>query len=320
MCVLLEINSNYDTGRRKDKKGFCVTQLTIQSLHIIIITNMEKVKNTFTSKKHLFLYILFILFTGWWIVLNYLIEPTDHALELFSGTYGLIALVGSIYGLRISKMWGGSKSLIGKSILLYSLGLLAQVFGQISYSLYTLVFAKEIPYPSIGDVGYMGSVLLYIWATFTLVKAVSVKDVAKSYSGKIQAILIPLVILVASYMFFLKGYEFDFSSPVTVFLDFGYPLGQAVYISLAILVYLLSRKYLGGVMRPVILFLIFALGLQYFADFMFLYQTNKETWTTAGANDYLYAVSYFVMSLALLRFEVVIKKLGQSNSSEGGDA
>jgi len=281
---------------------------------------MEKVKHTFTSKKHLFLYALFLIFTGWWVTLNYVIEPTDHALELFSGTYGLIALVGAIYGLRISKMWGGRKSLIGKSILLYSLGLLAQVFGQISYSLYTLVFAKEIPYPSIGDVGYMGSVLLYIWATFTLVKAVSVKDVVKSYGNKLQAILIPLIILLTSYMFFLKGYEFNSSSPLTVFLDFGYPLGQAIYISLAILVYLLSRKYLGGVMRPVILFLIFALGLQYFADFMFLYQTNKETWTTAGANDYLYAVSYFVMSLSLLRFEVVIKKLGQSSGPEGDDA
>lgn len=252
---------------------------------------------------------VFVLLTVWWLFLRSKTDVSDNELELFSGTYGVMALIGGFLGLKASKRWGGFKSLIGKSILLYSLGLFAQEFGQLAYSFYTQVFNEEVPYPSIGDLGYFGSVILYIVATYYLVKAVSSKQSLSSYSSKIQAFLIPALLLGFSYSEFLKQYEVDWSNPLAVVLDFGYPLGQAVYISLAILVYLFSRKYLGGKMRPVVLFLILALFAQYIADFMFLYQVNNETWTTAGTNDFVYLISYFVMTIALLRFNSIIEHM-----------
>lgn len=267
--------------------------------------------------KHLKNYILptvlFVALSTWWLVLR-LSSPSENALELFSGTYGVMALVGAIVGFRVSKLWGGRKSLIGRSIQLFAFGLLAQEFGQITYSLYTLILHREVPYPSVGDIGYFGSVILYIAGTILLAKAVIVKIAPEQKSKRLAAIVIPVLILAASYFEFLKGYEFDWSSPVTVFLDFGYPLGQAVYLSIALLVFLLSRKYLGGIMRPVVLTLLMALGVQYLADFMFLFQTNRETWTTAGINDYIYLVSYFVMTIALIRFSVVFQAI-----QSGGD-
>ncbi|MDO8265987.1 MAG: hypothetical protein Q7T41_03525 [Candidatus Saccharibacteria bacterium] len=259
--------------------------------------------------RYIVVILFFLSWTAWWLFLRYKIDVSDQSLELFSATYGVMALIGAFLGFNASKRWGGSKSLIGKSVLLFSLGLLAQEFGQLSYSLYTLVFKQEIPYPSIGDVGYFGSVVLYIAATYFLVKALASKEIFSTYLGKLQAFVIPLLLLGFSYFEFLKQYEFDWSNPLAVILDFGYPLGQAIYISLAILVYLLSRKYLGGRMRPVVLFLIMALTVQYVSDFMFLYQVNNDTWTTAGINDYVYLVSYFVMSIALLRFNTIIENM-----------
>lgn len=277
-------------------------------IKIIMVTLISKNKNSFIATS-----LLFIVLTGWWLFVYLGGHAGDtHEAELFSASYGVMALFGGLLGLRVSKLWGGHKSLVGKFTLLVSLGLLAQEFGQIAYSLYTYLFHTEIPYPSAGDIGYFGSVILYIFAVIYLIKALGLKTKMTSTVNKLWVIVVPGILLTASYVFFLKGYEFDFSNPVTVFLDFGYPLGQALYISLAILAYLLSRNYLGGIMKPVILFLIFALFSQYTSDFTFLYSVSRETWQTGGVNDYMYLVSYFIMTLALLQLGGVIKKLNHN--------
>lgn len=103
-----------------------------------------------------------------------------------------------------------------------------------------------------------------------------------------------------SYLFFLQGYEFDWSNKLKIFLDFGYPFGQAIYVSIAMLAFFFSRNFLGGVMKRPLWILMFALIFQYCADFMFLYQSNTDTWYVGGINDYLYFVSYFLMTLALI--------------------
>lgn len=269
-----------------------------------------------TKTLHIISAVIFSSLAIWWIVLHTMSNVSETSLEWFSASYGIMALFGAILGLRISRQWGGAKSLIGKSILLFSLGLFAQEFGQISYSLYTLLFHKEIPYPSIGDVGYFGSVILYASGVVSLGRALAIKFSGKSYRSNLIAVFLPLVILGGSYFVFLRDYSFADTSALVAALDFGYPLGQAIYISLAALVFILSRKYLGGIMRPVILALIFALGIQYAADFMFLYQTRNETWVTGGINDLTYLFSYLVMTTALIRFKAVNDKISLPKNEE----
>lgn len=108
---------------------------------------------------------------------------------------------------------------------------------------------------------------------------------------------------------FLRDYEFDFSDPLRVFLDFGYPFGEAIYISIAILTYTLSRKLLGGVMKSRILLIIFAFVVQYIAESNFLYQTLQETWVNGGYGDYIYFLAYFIMTLGLIQLKTVLDKL-----------
>lgn len=261
--------------------------------------------------------VVFTVFLIFWTVLRarHLSGDTDQA-ELFSALYGLMALFGGIVGLLVSKRWGGAKSHIGRSVLFMSLGLLAQEVGQLTYSGYTYIAHQEIPYPSLGDIGYFGSVILYIVAAYSLIKALSIPGAFRFHLNKALAAIIPAVLLAVSYMFFLKGYTTDGASLLTVFLDFGYPLGQAFYISLGLLALLLSRRYLGGMMRPVILFLLFALLLQYIADFTFLYQVNRGTWETAGSNELIYLISYFIMTLSLINFGMVLDRLSPNKATE----
>lgn len=264
-----------------------------------------------TIKKEWQAQVLIVLFTIWtlfWIYLQFLAPNSDYN-QFFSDTYGVVALFGGLCGLAVSKKWGGVKSVMGRAIIFFSLGLLAQEFGQITYSFYHHVFHVEVPYPSLGDIGYFGSIPLYILGAWNVAKASGARVGVNSFVNKIQVVIIPIIMLCISYWFFLKDYSFEGQSPLVIFLDFGYPFGQAIYISIALLAYLLSRKLLGGIMRSKILFLLFALFLQYIADYMFLYQNSQGIWSPGGINDYTYLIAYFCMSLALLELQSVIKKL-----------
>jgi hypothetical protein len=246
----------------------------------------------------------FVILTIWW-ALPFVIDTENmpiNIIEVFSGTYGILALFGGLVGIGAAQKWGGFKSILGRGILMLSLGLLAQEFGQLAFGYYLHIQHVEIPYPSLADVGYFGSILFYIYGAILIAKAAGATISLRSMKGKLIALLLPAAVLVTSYFVFLSNYEFDFSQPLTVFLDFGYPLGQAIYLSIALLAYLFSRKWLGGILKNKILLVIAAFFLQYAADFNFLYQVVNETWVNGGYGDYLYLFSYFVMGLALVNF------------------
>lgn len=270
---------------------------------------VETIKKEWQAKGAI---LFFLLLTAWWCLNNFLIGNSiikyDGFFD-FGEFYGLMAVWGGIWGILISFKWGGIKTVIGKGILMFSLGLLLQEFGQLSYAWYYDFFKTPGPYPSLGDMGYFGSVLLYILGILYLAKASGVKVGLQSFEKKVQAVIIPLIILGLGYYLFLQGYSVNWNDPIKTFLDFGYPLFQAVYVSLAILTYLLSKEILGGVMKKCILFILLALCIQFLCDYTFLYQSSKGLYKVGEINDYMYFFSYFLMTLALLQFDTVFKKL-----------
>lgn len=265
----------------------------------------ETVRKDWTAKVGI---VIFLLLTVWWFI-----SPSFTTDGRFFGDYpsiyALMALWGGIWGVSIARQWGGFKSVMGKAILMFSLGLFAQVFGQVAYAYIAFYKNTEVPYPSLGDVGYFGSIPLYIFGVWLLLHMSGAKIRLRTLGNKILLLLIPGLMLILAYYLFLQGYQFDFSNPIKVFLDFGYPFGQAIYISLAILTYLLSKNVLGGMMRPKFLFILFALCIQFLSDYSFLYQTSKGTFAVGGIVDYMYLIAYFLMSMGLIQFKVLIDKL-----------
>lgn len=252
-----------------------------------------------------------ILLSIWWGFLN-LTGASGLPTYIFGMIYGpFMSLFGACIGFSSAGKWGGTKSIIGKAIIMLSFGLLAQAFGQISFSVYNIFLNVEVPYPSVADIGYFGNIPLYAYGALLLAQASGGKVKLKAFFSQFQAVLIPLAMLVVSYILFLRGYEFDWSQPLKTLLDFGYPLGQALYVSLAISAYSLSRRVLGGVMRKAILILIAAFVLQYIADFNFLYQSSNGTWLNAGYGDYLYLIAYFVMTLGMIQLKNIADSLSK---------
>lgn len=266
------------------------------------------------ARKHWQSQIVLVYFVGfliWWVLITTGEQPGSGFHQSFAALYGLIAIWGGIWGLVAAKKWGGFKSLIGKALIAFSFGLFAQEFGQLSYSYYIYYLHQSVPYPSIGDVGYFASIPLYIIGTWHLLHASGIKTSLHKLRNKIVAIVTPMTMLIAAYVFFLKDYQIDPSQPLKLFLDFGYPLGEAIYVSIALLTYLLSRHSLGGIMRSRIVFILIAMFIQFCADFTFLFQAQYETWYAGGVNDLMYFTAYVVLSLALIEFDILGKKLVQ---------
>lgn len=257
--------------------------------------------------------ILFLLYTIWFIDFHLFTAQGGSQRDWFSVTYGIMAIWGSFWGFIIAKKWGGIKSIIGKAIIFFTVGLGFQELGQLAYTYYIYHLGIEVPYPSIGDLFFYGTIPLYIIGIIYLAKSSGMRISKLSLIHKSQAIIIPLGLLLLSYFFFLKGYKFDWSHPLKVFLDFAVPLGQAIYISLAILTYTFTKGVLGGLMKNKVLFILFALCMQYVADWTFLYQASKGIWYAGGINDYMYLVAYFVMTLGLLQFNIALAQLRQAN-------
>jgi len=267
-----------------------------------------------TLKKHWkakVAFIIFAIFTVWWIFLQFIPKESIYH-QVFGETYGILAFWGAISGFLVAKKWGGLKSVLGKAIILLSIGLLAQEFGQLAYAYYIYVLNIDIPYPSLGDIGFFGTIPFYIAAAYLIANASGVKLTKGSFQNKIQAIVIPLLMLGIGYILFLKGYEFDFSNPLKIFLDFGYPLGQAIYISIGILTYSLTRNMLGGIMKGKILFFIIAFSSQFLADYIFLY--FQDQYYNGSFIDFMYLVAYFIMAIAIIQLESTLTKLKHDGS------
>lgn len=261
--------------------------------------------------------LIFGFFVAYWVFFQIFLTADDanhRQIYTFSSIYGVMAFYGALCGLWIAKQWGGVKSVLGLGLIFLSLGLLSQEFGQIVYSFYYIVQHLETAnYPSLGDVGFFGTIPLYCLGVIYLGRASGIALRFKSVVHVIPAILITFAMLGLGFFLFLQDYVLDLSDPIKTFLDFGYPLGAAIYISLAIGTYILSKGVLGGIMKVKILFLLFALCLQFLADYMFLYQTSRGTWVDSGINELIYLISYFVMTMALLQFGSVYKKLKDGN-------
>ena len=246
---------------------------------------------------------IFLFLTAWWIYMQLFKEKSDVMYNIFAVSYCILAFYGGIFGIQTSFKWGGLKTILGKAICMFSIGLLLQVFGQLAYS-YRRIYLPSYPlYPSVGDIGFFGTIPFYIYGALLLAQSSGIKLNFHSFKKKIIALFIPLVMLTIAYLLFLRDYVFDFTNPIKVFLDFGYPLGEAISISIAIITFIFSRTILDGIMRSKAFFVLIALVIMFIADYTFILTT--DIFYPGNFIDFIYLVAYFTMTIALLHLKSI---------------
>lgn len=267
-----------------------------------------------TNKELWIVFVLFIFFSVWRFLIIFL-SPAESDFNLFSffwgATYQIIAIWGGVRGLMIARPLGGIKSKLGRTVAVFSIGLLFQSLGQ-SISSYYVYTTGNIPYPSLGDIGFFGSTVFYVYGVYLLARVSGVYFSLKNYQTQLVSFLLFALMMLGSYLLFLRGHDFDFSYPTEALLNIGYPFVQAAYVAIAVLTLLLTRNYLGGMLRSSMLFFLFALISQYISDFVFLYQANYSSYIPEGLTDYLYCFSYFVMAAAVLFFGRALQRFRDS--------
>lgn len=262
-------------------------------------------------------YRIFYIITGlcgllllWWI--GGIFGLVDFLPHIWAESYQVMALIGGVFGIISSLRWGGHKSLLGRAIMFFAVGLLLQVFGQSVFGFYNLYLHVPVPYPSIADIGFFGSVIMYIYGSYLLFKVSGGIFSLRNNYNKLIVLFLPLLALAISYYYFIGSAGLETTFSVKTLFDFGYPLGQALYVSMAVITLIMSKKYLGGVMKWSVLVLLAALLTQYLADYNFLYQALHGTWEYSGYGDVLYLIAYYVMALALIMFGRAYSRLKNS--------
>ena len=240
---------------------------------------------------------LFVLFTAWFVWNDYLMSV---GVTEVSNVYGVVALVGAIYGFKVSARWKHLPNL-ASALRWLAIGVLCQMLGQVSYTYYAEVLNIETPYPSFGDIGFFGSVIAYLAASIYLAKSYGLKlrAIGRKEYGQFFSTL--LVIYIVAYILFFREYTVDFTHPLKLFLDFGYPGLQGVYVAIAFVTYL-RAKTAQSTLGKKTLFFLFVLAWQFFCDYMFIYQAYYETWHPNGLNDYFYFLSYVFVNILFVVF------------------
>ena len=260
--------------------------------------------------------IAFYTFTVlYWIILvviskySLVDEQTLHTLRLFTQIPLIyIPLVGGLFGIRNSIHWNGTKSVMGRSTLFLSLGLIAWGSGMIIWNYYIFFTSIEIPYPSFADVGYALGLLFLVLGILNLYKAIGIRFALRNRKGKIVLFVVPIIVILFSIYLLIYvargGALIDSSGNyLKLFFDLLYPLGDVVILTVISLAYLLSRKLLGGVYKVPILVLLVGFMMFYISDFMFSYTTTKETYFNGHLVDFLFTTTMFVLSTGVAMFD-----------------
>lgn len=246
-----------------------------------------------------YVFVMFIFWSG-----MYASGLKDLEVNKFWGIgINFIPLFGGVFGVFTSRHWGGIKSAVGKGIIFLSLGLISWSAGNWVWSYYNFFLSNNVPYPSLADAGYILAVPLWMAGMYYLSKATGVKYGLKNKFGQIYLLIIPIICFLSSYYLLVSiardGSISDGGDLLKVFFDFAYPIGDAIIVTIALLVYGLSFKYLGGKYKWPVFVTLFGFILMFFADFSFSYETTLGTYYDGDASNLLFISALFLMGFGI---------------------
>ena len=236
------------------------------------------------------------------VVLGMIFEPsaeTPSQLRYFIVNLGQFAviLVAFLIGLEGVKFFS-LKSRLAKSLLFISLGLLSWGFGVLIWLYYNVVLHVEVPYPSWGDIGFLGIIPLMGYGLFQLLKGISFKF---NMASVLKAAFPLCVVFVLAYIFIIHDKLSEDASFLVKTLDVLYPLSDAFFVALALLalVYVWATvTYRVLLFKPLAIICI-GLVIEAVADFSFSYTTAIASYYIGNWVDMLFTLAFFTIGVGM---------------------
>ena len=188
-----------------------------------------------------------------------------------------------------------------------SYGHISWGLGNVIWSFYNFVLHQEVPYPSFADLGFALAVPLWAIGVFYLSKATGAKYGLKKKTGQLYLFFIPIVTFILSYYSLVTiargGSITSGGGLLKIFFDFAYPIGDVLITTIALLIYGLSLKYLGGRYKWPVLITLFGFVVMFFADFTFSYTTTINTYFNGSLADLLFTTALSIMGVGIASFD-----------------
>lgn len=228
----------------------------------------------------------------------------QYLLIPFSIGMMILPLIGGFRGLLKAKIWGGWQSAMGKSLIGLSLGLISWSIGMIVWNYFLIFTDIKVPYPSLADLFFGLSYPLWAFGIIQLSRVTGAKfGLKNSKKSSIAGVALMCVFFTYYSLFSVaRGGTFAWtgtSSPFKLFFDLYYPIADIVILTMAILLSLLSKRYLGGKFKLPVILLFAGFGMSFLADFVFSYTTNLETYFDGHLVDMLFLSTMFLLSYAI---------------------
>ncbi len=253
----------------------------------------------------------YVLMFIWWIAINVNGLENTNQNYFFGLIFGFIPLVGGIIGIKNAIAWGGIKSTMGRAVGGLSLGLISWAIGGLIWAYFNFT-GIEVPYPSLADVAYLISWPLWTIGAIYLARATGAQISLQKIKGQAALFLVPLFVIIVSYYLLFnvaRGGVIDLSGGgLKLFFDLAYPIGDIVILSISLLVFGLSFKYLGGRYHKPIILLLAGFVVNYLADFMFSWQTTLGTFYVAGSADLLFMTAMTLMSVGVIGLNPILAR------------
>ncbi len=254
----------------------------------------------------------------WFYYYVYLATEIREYYSVFGILLTILTLFGVISGFIVQNKWGSYKSLVGRSLLFITLGLLMWFVGNIIYLIISLsqVGGTEM-YPSIADYFFILIDPFYAVALLIIMKYSGVMSKFKKVYSYLILLLVPIACVYANYLLFFSDYSSlkDILVSELVF-DLVYTFGSIAVMTLVILAFALSLGKLGGMFKKSLYMFFIGFALQYIADVFYSLRMDIELYNNGGVGDVLFFCSVFFIIFGVLFLNPSnLKELDMSNEN-----
>lgn len=243
----------------------------------------------------------------YWLLLQTIKSRAGIFNYLFTFLFGLIPLLSGAIGFIHLKEWGSYKTTIGKALFFMSLGLACWGVGSLIWSYYNFFLNIPAPYPSLADIGFAPSIILYGIGVVYLSDVTDAKAELKNIYAKVFVILTPTITLAIAYYFIViiaRGGNLitSNSTGLKTFLDLLGPIGDIFGLITAVLISGLSVNYISNKYSLNVICMFTGLIVMTISDTLYAYTTTVGTFYPGNFGDLLYMMGVSLLSFGVLGF------------------
>ncbi|HOR23648.1 hypothetical protein KBB76_01855 [Candidatus Saccharibacteria bacterium] len=216
------------------------------------------------------------------------------AMGFLTAFYGVLALI-------TAKYWSWLHSKIGQAVFFIGAGNFIWGAGQLVWAYYFYRYPNQEYQPQrILDVLFFSAVPLWFYGVLKLTKASGAKYGLKKLKGKLLVLFLVVFMGALSYyllVFLAREGSAYFNQPLwEQFFDLGYSVGDAIIFTVALAIFGLSWRLLGGRFKAPVIVMLAGFGVMYVADVLFSYLGGKELYYNGDISDMLYLAAVVIIS------------------------